>query len=526
MNNNNLYFINNNYETIYEEIERINKSYLFQQEYLLNMINNLSYLNNMKIYQDNKTFYLNLLNNLKSVKTELDRYSQKIVIKNLTDKTVSDYVVNSMYINSLLIKYSNQIAPDNINNILTLFIGKNWEHKFNKLELDKLLFIIQFIKPIFLWDSLYHEETKPESPKNKIDKELQSSEIVTKDIIESILMQTSNLKPKNNIISKSNSNSISSFLKSINELVETIPIKRTYNYKMRDCVNILGELRVKIIKINKPQTFLEDRYGVECYINYYNRVIVIQGLVKDDILNISSSFKFIKNKLNSIKSIISYDIPSISKNFKDSYLKILNLKDILCLSNNEIIEDIKKKYIDFKLIQNKPLVNLINEFIITNKYRKIEILTLLLTSNEDDKTIASILFDVLKNKDKSTKQQDILTEVYYGLHYSVREILNYTNQKLEKEEQELNKITETDIPYEKRINLMKTTDDVKIKAMDKYKLIKSSVQGDGKAQQWLDGLLKIPFGKYSQNEILSFKSEFLNKLVQNNLNEKKLFSES
>ena len=48
--------------------------------------------------------------------------------------------------------------------------------------------------------------------------------------------------------------------------------------------------------------------------------------------------------------------------------------------------------------------------------------------------------------------------------------------------------------------------------MDKYKLIKSSVQGDAKAQQWLDGLLKIPFNIFSKNQILSFKKEFLLKI--------------
>ena len=33
----------------------------------------------------------------------------------------------------------------------------------------------------------------------------------------------------------------------------------------------------------------------------------------------------------------------------------------------------------------------------------------------------------------------------------------------------------------------------------KYKSIKSSFQGDNKAQAWLDGILKIPFGSFKEN---------------------------
>jgi hypothetical protein len=58
-----------------------------------------------------------------------------------------------------------------------------------------------------------------------------------------------------------------------------------------------------------------------------------------------------------------------------------------------------------------------------------------------------------------------------------------------------------------------------MKALEKLKAVKSSFQGDAKAQAWIDGLLKIPFGKYNQNEIISFKHNFINKL------NKKIFSD-
>ena len=43
---------------------------------------------------------------------------------------------------------------------------------------------------------------------------------------------------------------------------------------------------------------------------------------------------------------------------------------------------LKKKYNDYKNIQSKTLITLVNEFVLASKYRKIDILTLLLIQRE------------------------------------------------------------------------------------------------------------------------------------------------
>ena len=53
------------------------------------------------------------------------------------------------------------------------------------------------------------------------------------------------------------------------------------------------------------------------------------------------------------------------------------------------------------------------------------------------------------------------------------------------------------IPIEQQICLMKANDTVKEKAMIKLKEVKAKSEDSGsKARQYLDGLLKIPFGIY------------------------------
>ena len=504
------------YKTLKTEISSLNYSISFQKDYLLGMLNNLSYLNNIKLFQDTDLLFMSILNELKIIKEELEKYTEVISFKNIESDLISQYGKKNQEINELLIKYSNHITPENISYILKLLIGDNFMETFNKSDLEKVLFITRFIKPISVWDSEHHKIEIEYNTSNQGDLDSQKkASIVTKDIIESLLgvipkninKDESNLKI-NSIIINSNDSTMPAFLKTINDLIEMSPkksnTKRSNNFSRIECMNILGNDNIKITKNTKSTTLVEDKIGTSIYLKINSKTIVIQGLFKEDLLNISSGIKFIKEKVNSHKSALSYDVLTVPKYFKDNFLKILSLRDIVVSTSVELSEDVKKKYNDFKAIQGKPLLSLINEFLLASKYRKIDILTLLLMSNEDDQKLAFILFDVFKAKDK----KDISTEVYQALHHSIREMLDVSKSKVEKEELELNKISENDIPYERRIGLLKTSEDVKGKAMEKLKSMKSNFQGDSKAQAWLDGLLKLPFENYSQNEIISFKENY------------------
>ena len=528
------------YKTLKNEISSLNYSISFQRDYLMGMINNLSYMNNIKMYQDTDSLFISILNELRQIKDELEKYPDIISYKNIESEFISQTHKKIEEINELLIKYSNHITPENITYILNLLIGNNFTENFNKLDLEKILFITRFIKPICVWDSEHHKNEIPYVHSNSVEIDgHKKASAVTKDIIESLLgiipkngskdesdktSSDSNLKI-NSIIINSNDASMPSFLKTINDLIEMGPKnsnnKRLNHFSRIECMNILGTDTIKITKNTKSTTLVEDKIGTCIYIKLNSKTIVIQGLFKEDLLNISFGIKFVKEKMNSLKSKLSYEVLTVPKYFKDNFINILSLRDIIVGSSSEIAEEVKKKYNDFKAIQGKPLLSLINEFLLASKYRKIDILTLLLMSNEEDQKLAFILFDVFKSKDK----KDVSTEVYQSLHHSIRKMLDVSKGKLEKEELELSKITESDIPYERRIGLLKSSDDVKSKAIEKLKSIKSSFQGDSKAQSWLDGLLKIPFGYFCQNQIINFKDEFIKKLIANEPH-LKLFSDT
>jgi hypothetical protein len=96
----------------------------------------------------------------------------------------------------------------------------------------------------------------------------------------------------------------------------------------------------------------------------------------------------------------------------------------------------------------------------------------------------------------------------------MKQTLEYTNNLL-------NYDVNNRLPLEQRICLLKTTDKVKEKAMVKLKEVKSKTDDSGtKARQYLDGLLKIPFGVYKKEPIFNVKYDniqILQKIIKNEL---------
>ena len=115
-------------------------------------------------------------------------------------------------------------------------------------------------------------------------------------------------------------------------------------------------------------------------------------------------------------------------------------------------------------------------------------------------------------KDDATKAK----QLYLSLHISVQKLFDVAFEDFNKEVKKLKNITEEDIPYEKRITMLNTSDTIKGKAMEKLKSMSGGGlfggSGDNKAQAWLDGFLRILFGIYKENPIISFVSEFIEKI--------------
>jgi len=455
------------------------KSFFYKQ------VINLIELNNINYFKESNTHYVNILKIFENLKHSFD----------LNYNTSKTYKL--IKLKKDLIFYSNLLSAKRIKNNL-FFIDCLYENYFTKNDLEIITFINDFVRITSIWINNIHAEESEDKYKNRKNKII--------------------LIPNNNTFNNSNNFFKTMFINSIMNQQENIQETFVDNdYEQNNIVNLftkmeiqkeLGDKNIILQKNKKANSLIENKVGTSIYVKLGENVIVFQGIFLDDLFNLSLNYNFIKNILANHNDYLLRDLTNIPTQFKYNYFEVFNLRDKIILEPNEIMNEIKKKYNDFKNIQGKPIMLLINEFILGSKYRKIDILTLFLISNDEDQKLAYILFDIFKMKDK----KNIAIEIYNSLHHSIRKKLDIAKIKSETEEKELLEITESDISYEKKIQLLNSDQSVKVKAMEKLKLIKNSLQGDSKAQAWLDGLLKIPFNQYNENEIMSFKKKFIDKL--------------
>tara|TARA_B110000977_G_C11085674_1_gene494596 strand:+ start:129 stop:3362 length:3234 start_codon:yes stop_codon:yes gene_type:complete len=488
------------YRFLKNELNSIESRISFLKDYLFNMINNISYLRNIGV-MDQNNISIEILNRLSESIDLIKSFPLNISIKNLndSDRSIIRMNLNLIKITNELKKYSNLIGPNSMNYILKLFYQDDWVNDMNDEELEQILFFSRFFNIISVWESDNH--TQEITVKKNEDNNL-----ISKDILESLLGDSST-----SMIINKNSN-IPAFLKNISALVEkkiSSPKRSRKNHFRRiDCISVLDKDKITVKKNQFAESLFEDKSGACIFLRFKQKFMVLQGLFKDDLLDISKTLPFIKKKFISLKKTINYEVLIIPKDFKNNFLKTLNLRDIVVSSTEEITNDLRKKYLEFKNICDKSLLSLINEFLLASKYRKIDMLSLLLMSDIENQKLGYILYDILKTKDK----RGIAGKIYNSLHYSLRGLLDNAEKKVQEDEEKLSKLSSSDIPYERRINLMKSNESVKSKAMEKYKAIKSNFQGDSKAQAWLDGVLKIPFGVFKENPIMSFKNSFAEKI--------------
>lgn len=258
--------------------------------------------------------------------------------------------------------------------------------------------------------------------------------------------------------------------------------------------------------------------GIKVYIynSIINKYIIIYGILDCVVVDLLND-KYINNK----KNLLKQNIPS-SSIFKTTnyeyFFNSLNLKDFIIHSP----EDIYNKFIGntylYKIIKNKSLNILIKDFLTCDLYSKRNLIILLLYHTEDSDNIylCNVLFDLLSNENSVIDDQTVL---YESFPISIK---NHFNNNLKKILQETNNNKDINsVSFENKIHLMKTTSIVKDKAFSKLKEIKlKSDDSCQKARNYLEGLLKIPFGNYKKEQFLEIMDKIklnFNKLIENNI---------
>ena len=199
--------------------------------------------------------------------------------------------------------------------------------------------------------------------------------------------------------------------------------------------------------------------------------------------------------------------PDFSLDSFDRFLESLTLKELLIYDNSELYNKYTGYMNQIYLIKQKPISQVTKEFIANELYgQRTTLIQLLLKSNEHEyQYLAYLLYDLLSNDlngNIDTQEQTLLFDslpwnVKKFFRDAMKQTISYTNN--------LANFDNTKIPLEQQICLMKADDIIKEKAMLKLKEVKAKSEDSGsKARQFLEGLLRIPFGIYREEPILQY----------------------
>ena len=244
------------------------------------------------------------------------------------------------------------------------------------------------------------------------------------------------------------------------------------------------------------------------------QTIVIFCLV-DDIIPDCINHKLISDKLSDLNNL-EFDDNIFNKILWSRFIDTLTLKELLVYNIKELYDRYVGYVNQINLLKQKTIYQIVQDFLGSELYTQRIIIIQLLLNNErrEFQYISYLLYDLLSNDNNGTIDTTEQTTILDSLPWKYKnyfkeamsQTINYTNN--------LYNFDNNKIPLEQQICLMKVSDYIKEKAMQKLKEIKAKSDDSGsKARQYLDGLLKIPFNINKREEILELReninSDFL-----------------
>lgn len=272
-------------------------------------------------------------------------------------------------------------------------------------------------------------------------------------------------------------------------------------------------------------------YGIKVYVYSIplKKNLLIYGIVDDVVIEFLNN-SFITNKINIIKENNPTDSDFQKESF-EKYVSSLMLKDFLV---SEKPADIYSKFVgsssQINLLKQKQVSQVVKEFISDDMYSKRNTLVNLLirSFHYENQYLAYLLYDLLSNDSNGNVDTQDQTLLFDSFPWTIKQCFKQAMKKTIQYTNELSNFDINKIPLEQQICLLKTTDTVKEKAMLKLKEVKAKSEDSGsKARQYLDGLLKIPFGVYKREPILNIMETVRNnfKTLHNKYQIEKIFPE-
>lgn len=283
------------------------------------------------------------------------------------------------------------------------------------------------------------------------------------------------------------------------------------------------------VDINTKSVYIKI-YGVRLVVHSEKsqKTIVVQCLV-DNIISDCLTNAFIDHQKQMFYQLHTM-YETVDANIVKRMVDTFTLKDFLLWSPNDLF----KKYIavmkDVNDVKNTKLDLTIKKFLDANICSQRQMLIHLLVYDKEDDVqyITYLLYDLITTTNLTTMggndsiEQMMIYESFpwkIKLYFkeTMKNTIKYTKEMIHK--YDINRVT-----LEQQIYVMKVPENVKEKAVLKLKEIKGKPDDSGnKAKQYLEGLLRIPFGVYREEPILK-KIKTINSGFQTLVSKSPLFS--
>ena len=276
-------------------------------------------------------------------------------------------------------------------------------------------------------------------------------------------------------------------------------VLNTYGKKIPKTTVTLTSYQIDKPTINKYTTILSDiriqAHGVKLFIPCHNKLLILFGYFENDHFNSYRYNNIFDNKYTDIlKKFKNLDV---NEAYKKNYLRCLSVKNFNIFTATQICNECVSQYNKLCKRKNLNISKIVKDFVLSNDLKRRECIINLVLDSEDSNSgyIASLLIDLV-NSDRNFEGFD---KIYKTFHWNIRCLIKFNKTNIKTSI--IN--TEIEIPYEKKIHLLKASESIKNKARDKLKEINSGKPGESnnKATQYLEGLLKIPFGIHKKSVI-------------------------
>lgn len=245
--------------------------------------------------------------------------------------------------------------------------------------------------------------------------------------------------------------------------------------------------------------------------------IIINAII-DEILLTCLKNEYIEQRQQECLTNAPKD-PEFKNNNFLSFINHLSIKEWIIYNNNELYNRFVGYNNQAYLIKQKTISQVVKEFINNDLFNQRKTLTILLLQKDDNEFqyLAYLLYDLLSNENNGNIDTFEQTLLFDSLSWEIKKSFRYAMKNTIKYTKNLSNFDNSKIPIEQQICLLKASDEIKEKAMVKLKEVKAKSEDSGsKARQYLEGLLKIPFGIYKKEKILELANTNSEIIIQTN----------